>query len=71
MSNYNYSDKPNLKGNAEVTRVAAAEGIVLQKTTETYFHFYIGSSSCFWSDFIRFYRAEQEAEMLMKPIPFR
>jgi beta-glucosidase len=36
MSNYNYSDKPNLKGNAEVTRVAAAEGIVLLKTTETY-----------------------------------
>jgi beta-glucosidase len=40
MSNYNYSDKPNLKGNAEVTRVAAAEGIVLlkrRKRTSIYF----------------------------------
>ncbi|MFT5252242.1 MAG: beta-glucosidase [Flavobacteriales bacterium] len=31
MSNYHYSDKPNLKENAEVTRDAASEGIVLLK----------------------------------------
>ncbi|MFT5713678.1 MAG: beta-glucosidase [Flavobacterium sp.] len=29
MSNYEYSNKPNLKGNAQVTRDAAAEGVVL------------------------------------------
>lgn len=31
MKNFKYTDKPNLKGNAQVTRDAAAEGMVLLK----------------------------------------
>lgn len=34
MQNYKYSDKPDLKGNAEVTRKAASEGMVLLENNQ-------------------------------------
>jgi beta-glucosidase len=71
MNNYKYSNKPNLKENAQITRQAAAEGTILLKNNNN-ITLYIkrNATCCFGVTSYNFISEEQGAVMLMKPILF-
>jgi beta-glucosidase len=71
MNNYKYSNKPNLKENAQITRQAAAEGTILLKTTITHYLIHQRNATCcFGVTSYNFISGGTGAVMLMKPILF-
>jgi beta-glucosidase len=70
MNNYKYSNKPNLKENAQITRQAAAEGTILLKNNNNTLPYTSKETPLAVFGVTSYNFISERAVMLMKPILF-